>query len=275
MASLSSRLAAAIVERYPRAWRDRYADEMLALIEDLGAGWWDVIDLARGCSSEWRISISDPETHPRAFPITLTTAPIVYAAVLALAFQAIAGTTAALTESVLISLEQAMGSPAAWIRIGLTIAPVVVLGRLMLVTHFSLATTTPRSWLLTWPETWLGIALLFGGELSLAWGGHPFSRPWNLICTFPLCAQLLANTGDRGRRLHAYTTVMKARRELLRATLRFRMEQSRPAVFANGSALRGAQAEVDRRTRELELARENLLGSVRLVGSAVGPGGDT
>lgn len=268
MASLSSRLAAAIVERYPRAWRDRYADEMLALIEDLGAGWWDVIDLARGCSSEWRISISDPETHPRAFPITLTTAPIVYAAVLALAFQAAAAALAPV-------LERAVGSPVVWIRIGLTIAPALVVGRLILVTHFSLARTTPRSWLLTWPETWLCIAFLFGGELSLAWSGHPFSRSWNLICTFPLCAQLLANTGDRGRRLHAYTAFVKARRELLRATLRVRMEQSRPAVFANGSALRGAQAEVDRRTRELELARENLLGSVRLVGSAVGPGGDT
>jgi hypothetical protein len=53
------------------------------------------------------------------------------------------------------------------------------------------------------------------------------------------------------------------------------MEQSRPAVFAGGSELRRAQAEVDRRTRELELARENLPRSVRLVVSAVGPRGDT
>ena len=267
MASLSSNLAAAIVERYPRAWRDRYADEMLALIEDLGAGWLDVIDLARGCSSEWRISISDPETHPVASHITLTAAPLVYASVLAVAFQAIAATMAP-------ALERAVGSPAAWIRIGLTIAPVLVLGRLILVTRFSLATTTPRSWLLTWPETWLCIAILFGGELGLVWNGHPFSRSWNLICTLPLCAQLLANTGDRGQRLHAYTAFVKARRELLRSTLRFRMEQSR-AAFANGSALRRAQAEVDRRTGELELARENLRESVRLGVSAVGPGGDT
>lgn len=68
MAGLPRTLAAAIVARYPRAWRGRYADEMLALIEDRGTGWWDVIDLARECSSEWRISISDPETHPVALP---------------------------------------------------------------------------------------------------------------------------------------------------------------------------------------------------------------
>jgi hypothetical protein len=227
---------------------------MLALIEDHGATWLDVIDLARGCSSEWRIALSDPETHPRAFPIVLTAAPIAYAAALALAFQAIAGTMAP-------ALEQTMGLPDAWIRIGLTVAPALVVGRLILVTRFSLATITPRSWLLTWPETWLWIAVLFGGELSLAWNGEPYSRSWNLICTFPLCAQLLANTGDRGRTLHAYTAFIKARRELLRASFRFRVEQSRPAVLADDSVLRRAQAEVDRRTHELELARQNLRGS--------------
>ena len=36
------------VRRYPRWWRDRYADELLALLEDRPAGWRDRLDLARG-----------------------------------------------------------------------------------------------------------------------------------------------------------------------------------------------------------------------------------
>jgi hypothetical protein len=264
MAALPGKLAAAIVARYPRGWRERYADEMLALFEDRGVHWRDAIDLVRGCLSEWRVSLADPETHPVAGPIALTSAPIVYATVLALAFQAIAG---AMTPA----LEQVIGSPAAWTLNLLVVAPVLVCGRLILLTHGRLATITPRSWLLTWPETWLWIAVLLGGELSMAWRGQPFSRSWNLICTFPLCAQLLANTGDRGRRLHAYSSVRKARRQLIRAKLRFRLEQSRPAAFANGSALERARADVDRRSHELELAREKFRGSVRSPVSGLWP----
>ena len=36
------------VRRYPRWWQDRYAEELLALLEDRPAGWRDRVDLARG-----------------------------------------------------------------------------------------------------------------------------------------------------------------------------------------------------------------------------------
>ena len=37
-----------LVRRYPGWWRERYADEVLALLEDRPAGWRDRIDLAHG-----------------------------------------------------------------------------------------------------------------------------------------------------------------------------------------------------------------------------------
>jgi hypothetical protein len=58
-----ARLASAIIDRYPRAWRERYADELRAMLEDSGASWRDVLDLARGALAEWRLEFLDPERH--------------------------------------------------------------------------------------------------------------------------------------------------------------------------------------------------------------------
>jgi hypothetical protein len=252
VASVPSKVAVLIVATYPRTWRERYADEMLALIEDRGARWRDVIDLGRACCGEWRRTLADPQTDPAAFRTILTIAPLVYATFLALGFQAIAGAAAP-------AFARSTGTPPAWISVMLLFAPLVVMGRLMPLGHgWFVATTTRRAWLLTWPETCLWISLLFGAEMSLAWRGEPFSRSWNLIVTFPLCAQLLANTGDRGRRLHAYTAFRKAQREFKIAKLRLWREQARPLIFPNHFALSRAQAELDRVTHELDLARDNL-----------------
>jgi len=46
-------LSRAIVHLYPRAWRKRYSEEMLALIEDSGSTWMHALDLAAGCTEEW------------------------------------------------------------------------------------------------------------------------------------------------------------------------------------------------------------------------------
>jgi len=53
MRSLSERLSRAIVRLHPRTWRERYSEEMLALIEDSGSSWAHVFDLAAGCADEW------------------------------------------------------------------------------------------------------------------------------------------------------------------------------------------------------------------------------
>ena len=46
-------LARRIVRSHPRAWRARYEQEMLALLEASPGHWRTVVDLARGCASEW------------------------------------------------------------------------------------------------------------------------------------------------------------------------------------------------------------------------------
>jgi hypothetical protein len=61
------RIARWILQRYPRAWRERYNDEVCALLDDGRGSWADVADLLRGCASEWKGAIADPEDHPRVF----------------------------------------------------------------------------------------------------------------------------------------------------------------------------------------------------------------
>ena len=48
MRSIRTSLIRACLWLYPRSWRDRYADEVLILVEDAGAGIGDLIDLAVG-----------------------------------------------------------------------------------------------------------------------------------------------------------------------------------------------------------------------------------
>jgi hypothetical protein len=53
MRSLAERISRTLVRRYPRAWRERYGDEMLALIDDAGSTWKHALDLAVGCVDAW------------------------------------------------------------------------------------------------------------------------------------------------------------------------------------------------------------------------------
>jgi hypothetical protein len=62
-------LARWILTRYPRAWRERYGDEVRALLDDGHVSRADVVDLLRGCASEWKVAIADPEDHPRVFQL--------------------------------------------------------------------------------------------------------------------------------------------------------------------------------------------------------------
>ena len=51
--TMLGRIALAVVRIYPRQWRERYASEMRDLLETTAPDSWTVIDLARGCASEW------------------------------------------------------------------------------------------------------------------------------------------------------------------------------------------------------------------------------
>jgi len=52
MRTARSLLARACLLLYPRAWRDRYADEVLHLVEDADGGIGDLVDLALGAVSQ-------------------------------------------------------------------------------------------------------------------------------------------------------------------------------------------------------------------------------
>jgi hypothetical protein len=58
------RLARAIVRRYPRAWRDRYESELLALVQEVPPRWRDLADLSRGCAVERARALYEPAAHP-------------------------------------------------------------------------------------------------------------------------------------------------------------------------------------------------------------------
>ncbi len=58
-----------LLRLYPRAWRERYGDEVLALIEQsAGGGWRLFFDLARGCVGAWLMSLLGGR-HPSPFLI--------------------------------------------------------------------------------------------------------------------------------------------------------------------------------------------------------------
>lgn len=50
---MSKRFARQLVHLYPRAWRARYEDEYVALLDARELGWLDVVDVGRGAAREW------------------------------------------------------------------------------------------------------------------------------------------------------------------------------------------------------------------------------
>ena len=61
----SVRIAHALIRLYPRAWRVRYAGELGALLQDQPPSFPQLVDLLRGCGSEWGRVLSDPIAYPR------------------------------------------------------------------------------------------------------------------------------------------------------------------------------------------------------------------
>lgn len=61
---MKARWASVIVRRYPHAWRERYEDEVLALVEGGAVTLRDLADLARGCVIERARALIEPGDHP-------------------------------------------------------------------------------------------------------------------------------------------------------------------------------------------------------------------
>lgn len=51
--TLAARLCRRFVRLYPRAWRRRYEDEVLDVVDQRNVGWRDCGDVARGAVTEW------------------------------------------------------------------------------------------------------------------------------------------------------------------------------------------------------------------------------
>ncbi len=92
----SRRLALALLRLYPRAWRARYGDELLGLIDDAGLSWRIVADVAAGAVVErvralvaWRNPPLDPVVQARV----LASGPGRESALDAIAFGALILTT--------------------------------------------------------------------------------------------------------------------------------------------------------------------------------------
>jgi hypothetical protein len=87
MRSARAFLARACLHLYPRAWRDRYADEVLLLVEDVDAGIGDLADLAIG-----GLRRQADELHGGApMPSPIRSASVVLAALVALPTAAFIG----------------------------------------------------------------------------------------------------------------------------------------------------------------------------------------
>ena len=50
---MSSRLVRRLVRLYPRAWRERYEEEFVALLDARDLGWRELIDIGRCAAREW------------------------------------------------------------------------------------------------------------------------------------------------------------------------------------------------------------------------------
>ena len=58
-------IAHALIRLYPRAWRVRYEGELRALVQDHPPSLAQLVDLLRGCGSEWGRLLTDPVAYPR------------------------------------------------------------------------------------------------------------------------------------------------------------------------------------------------------------------
>jgi len=61
---MMTRLARAIIRRYPFAWRERYEGEVLSLLDDSPVAPVDVLELSRGLIVERAKALIEPADHP-------------------------------------------------------------------------------------------------------------------------------------------------------------------------------------------------------------------
>lgn len=71
-----TRIARWLVRHYPKPWRERYAGEVLALLDDTTVQWQDLVDLAYGLLIERVRSILEPGARPTLTLAMMLVAPL-------------------------------------------------------------------------------------------------------------------------------------------------------------------------------------------------------
>jgi hypothetical protein len=116
-ASAVHRLGRWLVNRYPRPWRERYGEELLALLDDSGLRWGDILDLARALVVERARALIEPADHPTLAAAIIGVATYLQALVLAILAYGVAQVARAATGPL----------PARWSTIGQLIVAATLL----------------------------------------------------------------------------------------------------------------------------------------------------
>jgi hypothetical protein len=251
------RLARRILERYPRDWRARYGDEVRALLDDGRVTWADVIDLSRGCLSEWKVALADPEHHPRVFQF-VTGLEILCGKLILLASFLLPSAALA------VYLRRYVGPAPDWIAdVGLTLylVIVIVMMRSMIWQSRSGHLSTPYG-TLSGRQLWWWVPLAAGTTTAILWTeGLPDLR--STLTTTTLSRLLIVmmivmwflSVTHRARFMLDLASEMGSRRYLLHWA---KLEVARCEGLdrwdpTRATQLASAHAEVERLERELQL----------------------
>ena len=241
-------LAVRLLRLYPRTWRMRYEEEVLALLDDRATHLRDVAGLLRGASQEWIHTLADPIEHP----------------ILAFAIEGLAGwmgavlaisLTANLFAGLLIS---ALGQAPGWIATLSSVAviaasirgfaplfrihqiPIGVHGRTLPVGPLS-ARQARRWWTILWVAVVLGH---WAGDIDLV-----------AVVACPILFR--SGTEKAWRRQRAHDELMRLRRDLQAAVREHvRLRGLLPIHLSTSAELDHISAEVARLNREVRAAAD-------------------
>ena len=233
-------LAHWIVRRYPHDWRIRYADEVSELLGDSRVTLLVVVDLLRGCVSEWKAAAADPEFHPAAFQFLTGISVIARMLALYASFALPAAAGAWL-------LREGLGPPSEWVGILGVIVSMVVTVRFLLYL-VAVSRGRPRAKRSTFLKRWMPLLSL--GLLLMFWSeGFRWSTLLQLWW-MPFYLQIIPRLqpGDPAVALGGRRYLLKwANMELARCLSLSEKDPSRAPQLAR------AQAEVDRLNHELQM----------------------
>jgi hypothetical protein len=174
-----ARIAGAIVRRYPRRWRARYEQEMLALLDQRPPTFLEVLDLARGCVSE-------------------STPPTIGQIAVAMVNLVVANTALTAGGAAVNALLGGMVRPMPWFFVGPLVA-ILLFVRLMWRHLHRPDGTMPAREAATWRLVMIVAGVLFYAA-DAATGWNRVERAWGLalrifvdVCGFPGVAFLFAD----------------------------------------------------------------------------------